>query len=92
MLEYIFNYLAKNYNEVPRTVRSLFFCNSRLVGEYCKNLQFLNVNDCRSVTEASLARLRVRGLQIDVQASTWQQLRRLSNTFPYARPCINLQI
>lgn len=58
----------------------------RLVGEYCKHLKTLNVHDCRSVTEASLARLRVRGLQIDVQASSWQELKRLSNTFPYARP------
>lgn len=64
----------------------------RLVGEYCKDLRELRVNDCRSVTEASLARLRVRGVKVDVPASTWEEIRRLSNTFPYARPCINLNV
>ena len=35
------------------------------VGEYCKHLKVLNIVDCRDVTEASLMRLRNRGVRID---------------------------
>lgn len=38
----------------------------RAIGEYCAALESLDVKDCRDVTEASLARLRVRGIDIDV--------------------------
>ena len=38
-----------------------------LLGEYCKQLKSLQVKDCRDITEVSLARLRVRGVQIDVE-------------------------
>jgi len=65
----------------------------RLVGEYCKNLRELKVNDCRSVSEASLARLRVRGIQIDVPIpmSTLDEMARMSTTFPYTAR-INLKV
>jgi len=36
-----------------------------LVGEYCSSLASLAVIDCRDVTEASLARLRARGVEVD---------------------------
>ena len=35
------------------------------VAEYCKELKILNIIDCRDVTEASLTRLRKRGVRID---------------------------
>ena len=41
-----------------------------LVGEYCRNLAVLEIKDCRDITEASLARLRVRGVKIDVEKPT----------------------
>jgi hypothetical protein len=37
------------------------------VAEYCKELKILNILDCRDVTEASLVRLRKRGVRIDRQ-------------------------
>jgi len=36
-----------------------------LVAEYCALLASLAVTDCRDVTEASLARLRARGVEVD---------------------------
>ncbi|XP_001626109.3 F-box/LRR-repeat protein 15 [Nematostella vectensis] len=36
------------------------------IGEYCSKLKFLAVKDCRDVTEASLARLRARGVEVDI--------------------------
>lgn len=36
-----------------------------LVGEYCKDLLYLGVADCRDVTEASLQKLRARGIKMD---------------------------
>lgn len=39
----------------------------RAIGEYCEGLASLEVKDCRDVTEASLARLRLRGIDIDVE-------------------------
>jgi F-box/leucine-rich repeat protein 15 len=38
----------------------------RSIGEYCQSLESLEVKDCRDVTEASLCRLRLRGVKIDV--------------------------
>ena len=35
------------------------------IAEYCKDLKLLNITDCRDVTEASLMRLRKRGVRID---------------------------
>ena len=35
------------------------------IGEYCKFLRVLNIMDCRDVSEASLMRLRTRGVMID---------------------------
>ncbi|XP_076819022.1 uncharacterized protein LOC143464872 [Clavelina lepadiformis] len=41
-------------------------CGIRAIGDHCKNLKILHVSDCRDVTESSLARLRVRGVAVDV--------------------------
>ena len=38
-----------------------------MVGEYCPFLTILEVKDCRDISEASLARLRSRGVKIDVE-------------------------
>ena len=35
------------------------------IAEYCKGLKLLNIMDCRDVTEASLMRLRKRGVRLD---------------------------
>ena len=35
------------------------------IAEYCKELKILNIKDCRDVTEASLMRLRKRGVRLD---------------------------
>ena len=35
------------------------------IAEYCKHLKLLKIQDCRDVTEASLARLRKRGVNLD---------------------------
>ena len=35
------------------------------IAEYCKELKLLNIMDCRDVTEASLMRLRKRGVRLD---------------------------
>lgn len=40
----------------------------QMIGEYCHGLRFLNVKDCRDISEASLARLRVRGVDVNVAA------------------------
>lgn len=40
----------------------LFFS---ILGEYAHSLEALQVRDCRDITEASLARLRSRGIKID---------------------------
>jgi F-box/leucine-rich repeat protein 15 len=37
----------------------------RMVGEYCHKLRYLNVKDCRDISEASLARLRAKGVIIN---------------------------
>ena len=37
----------------------------KLVGEYCRKLQYLHVKDCRDISEASLARLRLKGVIIN---------------------------
>ena len=37
----------------------------KMIGEYCRKLRFLNVKDCRDISEASLARLRVKGVVIN---------------------------
>ncbi|XP_077999753.1 uncharacterized protein LOC144452525 [Glandiceps talaboti] len=39
----------------------------RLLGDCCPKLRRLGVEDCRDVSEASLARLRVKGIEIDVK-------------------------
>ncbi|CAK8671424.1 unnamed protein product [Clavelina lepadiformis] len=41
-------------------------CGIRAIGDHCKDLKILHVIDCRDVTETSLARLRVRGVAVDV--------------------------
>ncbi|XP_006817257.1 uncharacterized protein LOC102808527 [Saccoglossus kowalevskii] len=40
----------------------------RLLGDCCPKLRKLEVSDCRDINEASLARLRVKGIDIDVRA------------------------
>ena len=35
------------------------------IAEYCKELKLLNIMDCRDITEASLMRLRKRGVRLD---------------------------
>lgn len=42
----------------------------QMVGEYCRELRWLRVKDCRDISDASLARLRVRGVDINVAAIT----------------------
>lgn len=37
----------------------------KMVGEYCRKLKYLHVKDCRDISEASLARLRVKGVFIN---------------------------
>ena len=37
----------------------------KMIGEYCHKLQHLNVKDCRDISEASLARLRLKGVIIN---------------------------
>lgn len=46
----------------------------KLIGEYCSLLSVLEVKDCRDISEVSLARLRVRGVQIDVEKTKWQRM------------------
>eukprot|EP00058_Branchiostoma_floridae_P022106 XP_002607596.1 hypothetical protein BRAFLDRAFT_71474 [Branchiostoma floridae] len=66
----------------------------RNVGEYCKCLQVIKVSDCRDVTEASLARLRLRGVKVDVPAPVGLNLSRLEHTFGHGElvPPLYLQI
>lgn len=69
-----------------------------LIGEYCKELQRLEVKDCRDVTEISLTRLRVRGVQIDVERPSRMQRwidhldRGINNQQHWAAPALNLNI
>ena len=37
----------------------------KMIGEYCHKLRYLNVKDCRDISEASLARLRVKHVIIN---------------------------
>ena len=39
----------------------------QLIGEHCHGLRYLKVKDCRDITEATLARLRVKGVDINVE-------------------------
>ena len=39
----------------------------KTVREYCKYLRILSIKDCRDISEASLALLRLQGVEIDVQ-------------------------
>lgn len=38
----------------------------RVLGEHCKDLKMLHVRECRDITEISLARLRVKGVLVDL--------------------------
>ncbi|XP_066267924.1 F-box/LRR-repeat protein 15-like [Branchiostoma lanceolatum] len=66
----------------------------RNIGEYCKRLQVIKVSDCRDVTEASLARLRLRGVKVDVPAPVGLNLSRVEHTFGRSElvPPLYLQI
>ncbi|KAI8504008.1 F-box/LRR-repeat protein 15 [Branchiostoma belcheri] len=66
----------------------------RNVGEYCKHLKVIKVSDCRDVTEASLARLRLRGVKVDVPAPVGLNLSRVEHTFERSElvPPLYLQI
>ena len=68
----------------------------KLVGEYCPSLSVLEVKDCRDISEASLARLRIRGVQIDVEKAKWQRMAVGLNEFPqevdWRIPVVNLNI
>ncbi|XP_046325923.1 F-box/LRR-repeat protein 15-like [Haliotis rufescens] len=52
----------------------------RLLGEFCMGLKALQIKDCRGINEISLARLRARGIKMDVppppQAQTLSYLHR----------------
>ena len=61
-----------------------------LVGEYCKQLKSLEVKDCRDINEISLARLRPKGIQIDVKQMKPMFLRWEGDGWP--RPSFNLNI
>ncbi|XP_031563603.1 F-box/LRR-repeat protein 15-like [Actinia tenebrosa] len=71
----------------------------RSIGEYCVALEALEVNDCRDVTEASLARLRLKGVEIDVQKPgrrgvpflPLHNMRLADPAFPHM-PVVNLNI
>ena len=45
-----------------------------MVGEYCPLLTILEVKDCRDISEASLARLRIRGVKIDAEQAKWTNM------------------
>lgn len=68
----------------------------KLIGEYCPFLRKLEVKDCRDISEASLARLRVRGVKIDVEKVDWQRMPVGLNEYPELRdwriPMVNLNI
>lgn len=70
----------------------------RSIGEYCQELTCLEVKDCRDVTEASLARLRLKGVEIDVQKPASRgvpflplHMRLADPVFPHI-PVVNLNI
>ena len=50
-------------SEINKTLNYYF----SVLGEYAQSLEALQVRDCRDVTEASLAKLRVKGIRIDVR-------------------------
>ena len=68
----------------------------KLIGEYCAYLGILEVKDCRDISEASLARLRVRGVKIDVDKT--KRLRLHAGLYGYVEqedwriPVVNLNI
>lgn len=72
----------------------------RAIGEYCSELKSLQVKDCRDVTEASLARLRLREIEIDVMKPPTHgmplignvRIARVGNEFVPYLPVINLNI
>lgn len=68
----------------------------KLVGEYCPFLTILEVKDCRDISEASLARLRIRGVKIDVEQAKWTRMPVGPNEYQEQRdwriPMVNLNI
>ena len=68
----------------------------KLIGEYCPYLDTLKVRDCRDISEASLARLRLRGVKIDVGKT--KRLRLHAGLYGYVEhddwqiPVVNLNI
>lgn len=68
----------------------------KLIGEYCPYLSVLEVKDCRDISEASLARLRNRGVKVDVQTSKWRRMPVGLHDCPEQRdwriPVVNLNI
>jgi len=67
-----------------------------MVGEYCPLLTNLEVRDCRDISEASLARLRIRGVRIDVEQAKWTNMPVGPNEYVEQRdwriPMVNLNI
>ena len=66
----------------------------RLIGEYCSYLEKLDVKDCRDITDASLARLRARGVMIDVEERRYlpREYEHLQQLLARPLPILNLQI
>jgi len=44
------------------------------IREYCKHLKELYVKDCNGITEISLARLRPRGVQVDIEMPVYRSI------------------
>ena len=67
-----------------------------MVGEYCPFLTILEIKDCRDISEASLARLRLRGVKIDMEQAKWTNMPAGPNEYPERRdwriPMVNLNI
>lgn len=68
----------------------------KMIGEYCPYLGILEVKDCRDISEASLARLRIRGVKIDVDRT--KRLRLHAGLYGYVEqndwriPVVNLNV
>ena len=63
-----------------------------LVGEYCRHLNSLEVLDCRDINEISLARIRVRGVHVDVEPTRTVESSSDDRGWPRPFSRLNLQI
>ncbi|KAJ8318076.1 hypothetical protein KUTeg_003167 [Tegillarca granosa] len=62
----------------------------KILAEYCQTLKALQVRECRDVTEASLARLRLKNVKIDVRPPP--NMRNLAKLSGIAGAQLNVQI